>query len=348
MAAEELPVLLMLRKSEQTDSTGCNFVEQFTALVYKEITENRVKLLDSPQKEIQITGTTLREIEKNSSVTFSGLETVFIYEKWENTRKEISTQTLGFSFVHRSSTEEEVAFGYVDYKDVTEILQKSKINTNASGIYSATYTTYLLSKNFVFNIVQFSGKSVKSASESEDIKKSFVGNLPFNQSRIGYYPPDKYVSYIIDTFSEGTDDKTKNSKAFIKAIEDFFANNQEVFFNMGGDMITSHLQKNKLKVTRVEVNELWHKISGEVTSEPKSIKIFVNDSALNEWSVRSMADLEIIVNEKTIPAFLKEKNFSFIITKINSQVIKRKDSYLYYKALMATDWNRVIEYVVNY
>ncbi len=347
-AADNIPVLLMLRKSEQTDSTGCNFVEQLTGLVYKEITENRVKLWDSPQKEIQITGSTLKEIEKNSGVLFSELETVFIYETWENTRKEISSQTLGFSFVHRSSTEEEVAFGYVDYNDMKEIFLKSRINTNASGIYSSTYTTYILSKNYVYNIVQFAGKSVKTTGESEDIKKTFVKNIPFNQSLIGYYPPDKFVTYIIDTFSEATDTKTKNSKALIKAIEDFFTNNQEVFFNMGGDMIASHLQKNKLKVTRVEVNEIWHKVDGEVTSEPKSMTIFVNDSALNEWSTHAMADLEIIVNEKSIPEFLKSKDFSFIITKINSQVIKRKDSYLYYKGLISADWNRVIEYVVNY
>ena len=347
-ATDDLPVLLMLRKSEQTDSTGCNFVEQLTALVYREITENRVKLWDSPQKDIQITGSTLKEIEKNSGVTFTGLETVFIYETWENTRKEIITRTLGFSFVHRSSTEEEVAFGYVDAKDMTELLLKTKINTNASGIYSATYTNYLLSKNYVYNIVQFAGKSVKSTGESEEIKNAFIKGLPFNQSLIGYYPPDKYVTYIIDTFSESTDDKSKNSKALVKAIENFFINNQEVFFNMGGDMITSHLQKNKLKVTKIEINEIWHKINGEVTSEPKSMTIFVNDSALNEWSTRAMADLEITIEEKTIPEFLKEKNFSFIITKINSQVIKRKDSYLYYKGLMAADWNRVIEYVVNY
>ena len=348
LAADNIPVLVMLRKSEQVDSTGCNFVEQLTSLIYREITENRVKLWDSPQKEIQITGNTLKEIEKNTGVLFTGLETVFIYETWENTRKEILSQTLGFSFVHRSSSDEEVAFGYVDARDLTELFLKSKVNTNASGTYSATYTNYLLSKNYVFNIVQFEGKSVKSMSESDDIKRNFIRGLPFNQSLLGYYPPDKFVTYIIDTFSEGTDDKSKNSKALVKAIEDFFYNNQEVFFNMGGDMITSHLQKNKLKVTKVEVNEIWHKINDEVTSEPKSMTIYVNDSALNEWSTKAMADLEITVEEKSIPEFLKSKNFSFIITRINSQVIKRKDSFLYYKGLMAADWNRVIEYVVNY
>ena len=346
--AENVPVLLMLLRSEQSDTTGCNFVEQLTALVYKEITENRVKLWDSPQKEIQITGNTLKEIEKNTGVTFSGLETLFIYETWEYNKKEINTNTLGFSFVHRSSSDDEVAFGYVEFKDLTEIFLKTRINTNASGNYSATFTNYVLSKNYAYNIVQFAGKVVKSTAESEDIKKTFVKGLPFNQSLVGFYPPDKYVSYIIDTFSEGTDAKSKNSKAFVKAIEDYLVSNQEVFFNMGGDLITSHLQKNKIKVTRVEVNEMWRKINDELVTEAKSMIIFVNDSALNELNPRAMADLEIRIEEKTVPDFLKDKNFSMIITKINSQVIKRKDSYLYYKGLMTAEWNRVIDYVVHY
>jgi len=347
-AAEEIPVLLMLRSSEQRDTSGCNFVEQVTALVYKEIIENRLKLWDSPQKEIQITGTTLREIEKNSSIAFTSLETIFMYEMWENNKKEIDTKTLGFSFAHRSSTEEEVTFGYVDYNELNELFLKTRINTNASGIYSATYTTYVLSKNFSFNVVQFGGKTIKSISESDDLKKSYIRDLPFNQSLLGYYPPDKYVSYIIDTYTEGSDEKTKNSTGFLHSIEDYFLNNQEVFFNMGGDLITSHLQKNKLKVTRIEVNEIWRKINGELSFEPKSMKIFVNDSALNELNQRTMVDFEVTYEGKSVTDFLKDKQFNIIITKINSQVIKRKDAYLYYKGLMTAEWNKVIEYVVNY
>lgn len=346
--ADEIPVLLMLRRSEQVDTSGCNFVEQVTALVYKEIIENRVKLWDSQQKEIQITGSTLKEIEKNSGVSFLNQETIFMYELWENNKKEIVSKTLGFSFVNRSNSDDEVSFGYVDFKDLNEIFMKNRINTNANGVYSSTYTTYLLSKNFAYNIVQFAGKQVKSLGESDEIKKSFLGKLRFNTSLLGYYPPDKLVSYLIDTFSEGTDQKSVNSRNLVKAIEEYFLANQEIFFNMGGDRITSHIQRNKIKVTRIEVNEMWRKVNGELQFEPKSMLIFVNDSALNEMSPHAIADMEITINETNLTNFLKEKSFNMIITKINSQSIRRQDSYLYYKGLMTAEWNRVINYVVNY
>jgi len=61
-----------------------------------------------------------------------------------------------------------------------------------------------------------------------------------------------------------------------------------------------------------------------------------------------MAEMEIKFKDIPIVDFLKSKNFNLIITRINSQVIKRKDAYLYYKGLMSAEWNKVIEYVVNY
>lgn len=346
--ADEIPVLLMLRKSEQVESYGTNFVDQVNAIVYKEIIENRVKLWDSQQKEIQITGSTLKEIEKNSGVSFLNQETIFIYEKWERTKKELITKTVGFSFVQRNSTDEEVSFGFVDFKDLNEVFLKNRINTNANGNYSSTFTTYLLSKNFAYNIVQFGGKPVKSVGESEEIKKAFVGDQKFNQSLLGFYPPDKFVSYLVDTYSEGTDEKSENSRKLVKQIEEYFITNQEVFFNMGGDRIISHIQRNKIKVTRIEVNELWRKVNNELSFEPKSMIIYINDSAMNEMSPRAIADMEIQINDMNMPAFLKSKTYNMIVTRINSQLIRRQDSYLYYKGLMSADWNKIIEYVVNY
>jgi hypothetical protein len=346
--SQEIPVLLMLKRSEQSDTSGCNFVEQLSALVYDEVLANRIKLWDSQKKDIQITGSTLQSIEKASGVNFREQETVFIYEMWDNSKREVITKTIGFSFVQRGNTAEEVSFGYVDFADIKETFMKSRVNTNASGLYSATFTTYMLSKNFAFNIVQFGGKPIRSTGESDDILKSYVGNLSFNQTLLGYYPPDKSVNYIVDHMTEGNDEKSANSKRFIKKIEEYLLQNQEVFFNMGGDRVVSHIQKNKFKVTRIELREIWRKMEGNITYDPRSMVIYVNDTALNEMNGKAIAAFEINLEDKTLVDFLKEKNYNLIITQINSQIIPRKDSFLYYRALMTAEWNKVIQFVVNY
>ncbi len=90
---------------------------------------------------------------------------------------------------------------------------------------------------------------------------------------------------MIDNFTEGTDEKSINSKKLCQnQLKNIFYNNQEIFFNMGGDRITSHIQRNKIKINRIEVNEMWRKINGEIQFEPKSMTIYVNDSAFNEMS----------------------------------------------------------------
>ena len=346
--AGEIPVMLMIKRAEQADSTGCNFVEQITSLLYREITAGKVRLWDSPEKEIPISGSTLQEIEKGAGVKFEDQETIFIYEVWDSNKREIITKTVGISFFHKKETGEEVSFGFVDYADINELFMRTRINTNASGVYSATYTTYMLSKNFNYNFVQFAGKHVSSVTDSENLKKSYVKNLPFNATLLGYYPPDKFVSYLIDIYSDGKDDKSVMSKEMIKSIEDFFINNQEVFFNMGGDRITSHIQKNKTKITRIEATEIWRKLGDKLQYELKTVTIFYNDSALNELNPRNLSEIKVDIDGKDLAAILNEKSFSLIITQINSQVIKRRDSYLYYKGLTTSPWNQVIQYVVNY
>ena len=71
----------------------------------------------------------------------------------------------------------------------------------------------------------------------------------------------------------------------------------------------------------------------------------MNDSALAEIPYRDMVKLEIHVNSKSWIELLKEQNFQLVITKINAQDIARKESYLYLKALLAAEWNKLTEYV---
>ena len=90
------------------------------------------------------------EIEKNSEISFIAQETIFMYETWDNNRKEIITQTLGFSFAHRSSTEDEVSFGYVDYNDLKELFLK-KLNDFMYNKIFNTENKITFFNFFIFN-----------------------------------------------------------------------------------------------------------------------------------------------------------------------------------------------------
>jgi hypothetical protein len=347
--AGETPVMMMLRSDEQRPEHGCNFVEKVCELVYDAVLNKQVKLWDSPEKELQILPNALREIEKNSPVSFGGLETIFIYEIWEQKRKEVLTKTIGISFTNRTDDpSNSVTFGYVDYADLDQLFLKNKIETNANGVYSSTFKSYILSHNYSFNLVQFNGVLVKSPSESAEIVKSFTKGFPYNRSALGFYPPDKYVSLIMDTYSESGDSMAYFSKYVDAAIETYFLENKEVFFNLGGDKIFDHIEQEKLKVTRVQFNEIWRIIGGELNFDTQGMVVYINDEPMNEIPYRQLREMDIMIAGHGLSDLIKERRFNFIITQVNSQDIKNHDSYLYQKALLSGNWDNVIEYVLNF
>ena len=152
----------------------------------------------------------------------------------------------------------------------------------------------------------------------------------------------------MDTYSESEDSTTYFSKNFDSAIERYFRDNKEVFFNLGGDKIFDHIEQEKLKVTRVQLNEIWRIIGNELNFDTQGLVVFVNDEPMDEIPFNELRDMEIAVAGHNISDLIDERRFNFIITRINAQEIRNQDSYLYQKALLSGNWDNVIEYVLNF
>ena len=346
--AQGVPTILLARSSEQQDTTGCNLVREVTKTLYREIMAGKLRIWDSQNKELSFSASTLQSLEKSAGIAFQEQENMFIYERWTQSKREVTTSTAGLYFAHKSERGTETVFGYVDYSDVVELFSKTKMASNASGNYSATLETVLKSKNFNYRLIQLGNQSIKTPSEGQDLLYAFVGNRVFNESTLGYYPPDKYITYLLDTYADGTDAQSLNGKRLLQLLGEYFIRNQEIYYNMGGDRITSHLNRNKFRVTKIEVNEIWRKVGSEILYEPKSILIYVNDSALNEINARNLADFEFRYGETDLFGFLRTREFNTIITKINSETIERKDAFIFLKALMTEEWNKLNQYVNEY
>ena len=347
-AGDIVPVLLRVPRADQHDTLGSNFAELVTLFIYNEIIEGRVKLWDSPSKEIQITGVTLQELERSSDTRFTGQEIFYIYENWAKTKTGITSNTIGFTFLNKNMRGEDVSYGYVDYNDVKDAFVKNRISTNADGIYNVNYATYLFKKMFNYNIVQFAGKTITTGGESQSIKADFVGNLEFNPS-ISLPPvPDKDITYVIEKSKNTDDPKAIIANDLIKHVETYFMFNEEVFYNLGGDKFSNYLQKDKFKVTRLECNEIWKKSVDGIYYMPKTVTIFVNDSALNTITFREFTDFNLDIDSRSVLQLFSDKDYSFVITQINSQKIARKEAYLYYKGLMTFDWKKITEFVKYY
>jgi len=208
---------------------------------------------------------------------------------------------------------------------------------------------FLYKKLFYYNIIQFGGKTVSTGAESNEIKASFIGGNEFNAPIKLPEMQERLITYIIDDKKTSDDPKTLNSISILKHIETYLGFNEEVFFNAGGEKVMNFIGQNrKIRVTRVQVQELWRKRNDEITTETRSIVIYVSDTALNPVSFGDFILWGIFYNDQSMYEVFREKNFTYFITQINAQVIPRKDSYLYYKALINYNWRKLTEYVKNY
>ncbi|CAN5631306.1 hypothetical protein BH11BAC2_BH11BAC2_13650 [soil metagenome] len=345
----QIPVILRATASEQSDTTGCNFVNELTRITYEAIIGGKAKLWDSPDKEVQITGASLQEIERSSSTSFIDQDVIFIYEFWSNGDRDLKSTTNGFLFSNKDKSGQDVAYGYVSYTDLQEAFLRNRVQTNANGNYNANLATYLHSKIYNYKILQFAGKVVDNATASQKIKDDFIGTLKFNVTAFSRNEiPQKMVIWNLDIVSDANPDKAKSGQLMLKAVEDFLRANEEILYNLNGDRIISHVQKEKWKITKFTVTELWKKINGKIMYDPISVQFFINDSALAEIPYRDLVKMDLLVNQLSLVDFLREKSFLYVITSINSQSLLRKESYIYQKALLTYDWNKLTEFVKYY
>lgn len=347
----QTPVLLRVVSSEQHDTLGCNIVEEISDLAYRMILNGKAKLWDSPEKEIQITGATLKEIERASGSSFLNQPVIFIYEYWSGTGRSLRSATSGITFSNKGKSGEEVSYGYMDFKDIQDVVFGAPVKGNANGNFNTTLAFYLNGKNYNYHIVQYGTSVVDNVASSEKIKSDITGGtgkFPNSASSTDEIP-QKMVSWMVDMNNNSDSQKYLNARRFAKSLEDFLKENKEVFFNIGGDKIITHVNdKNSMNVTKIEVKEVWKKVGDEIQYDPVSIVIYVKDTALNPVLYRDMIKMDVKVGLKSWVDFIREKQFPYIILKINNQSVKRAEAYLYLKALTSTDWSRISEYVKYY
>lgn len=338
----QIPVILRVTRAEQSDTLGCNFVNELTRITYDAIVHGKARLWNSPQKEIQIMGSSLQEIERTSGTSFMDQEVVFIYEYWSNLNSDLKSTTNGFLFANKGRIGDEVEYGYVEYADLQEYFMRERVVANANGNFNANLASYLQSKNFNYHFLQFAGKVIDNVNDSRKIRDEYIGKLKFNESAFARNEvPQKMVVWTLDYSTDVSREKFVNGNNFLSTIEKFLRSNEEVFYNIGGDQILTHFQKGKWKVSKIEVHELWKKINGEVLFDPTEITIYINDKPLTAVPYRDMMKMDIKIADLHWLDVIRVKNFNYVIRSINNQEITRSEAYSYQKALMEAEWNKL-------
>lgn len=346
-ANDAVPVMLRVVTAKQDLSRGYNFVEQFNNLIYDEIIAGHANLWDSPSKEIQLTAASLQDIEKSTGTSFRQQPNIFVYEKWTKAATEIQTTTIGFSFINKNQKGEDIAYGYVEFNEVSEALLRTVLSVNADGNCNLRIGYALQTKQFDFSIIQFDGEAITSETASEKIKKDFVAGMGFNSVLFPLQKQTKCITYILEQPVTLDDPSSKLTGDIIKTVQTFLAEHAVTFSDWGSDLLKDINSPADIQVTRIEVQETWNKHAGNITTQLKQVLIYIKGQPLNAITPDDLAGAEIMCNSKELSMLLKEKKMLYYISRINDQAIERINTFPYLKALKETDWNLLNEYVAK-
>ncbi|TNE79899.1 MAG: hypothetical protein EP332_09075 [Bacteroidetes bacterium] len=343
-AYRDVPALIHLNKAEQYDSSGFNLVSSLTSLLYREISLGKVKLYDGPGKQIQISPEALTQLQSSSGTTFESCPDLFIHEFWSSNRRSTSFEIVGFSFVHKNRIDEKIAYGYVDLSDIQDLLHKSLIPSNANGTWGTSFEDALLSRNYYFHLVQFGNENfrkdpvnaVKIKQEAFNLEKQIRNKITL--------PQQKRFLYELTRKRYTTDIDLGND--IITGIEQVLVKNPEIYFNLGGDKLSSFPDTllNIPRITGLLVEEIWVK-EGEARISTIRIKIFTDKGSLDWANVDQFDQAGFMVHYESLFQLFARKPFDYSAQKLNDQDLQDTAGPSFIKALKQAQWSRINEYV---
>jgi hypothetical protein len=342
-------IILRVKANEQEDTLGVNIVNEISKITYASIRDGKVQLWDSPKKEVAISFSSLTQIEKSSGLNFIDQQLIYIYEIWNNEKKKLTSETKGFLFSTKLENGEAVVFGYVDYEGLKNNIATSSPKINPNGDCYLNLNTYLSKKKYNYQILQFGDKVINNISDSKLIKESFIGTKKFNvESTAKDSVEAKYIEWTLSSSEKLTGTKAQASRDFTNALTAYFQQNLEVLYNLSGKNAEEILQNGTWKILSVSFAEIWKKKDGVVTSTPLWMSVNIDSTVIDSIYMDNLVNWDFNVNNQNWLDYIQQKNFLYLIVKVNSDSIPVEKSIKYQKGLFTHKWNNLINFVELY
>ena len=133
-------------------------------------------------------------------------------------------------------------------------------------------------------------------------------------------------------------------------LEEFFNSHREEFFNIGGDRYYDYkTYKSGLKITRLEIDEIWTKQeNGMQEKNIVTVTFFINNKKMKPMTLAEMNHYKLLFIFKTPEDIIKEKKFKYELFKLNGNYIAPEQSHKYIEALDKYHWSQVSNFVKFY
>ncbi|MFM2157331.1 MAG: hypothetical protein RL516_2080 [Bacteroidota bacterium] len=342
-------VILRVKADEQVDTLGVNIVNEITKVAYEAIRDGKVKLWDSPKKEVAISFNSLVQIEKSSGLNFIDQQLIYIYDVWNYEKKKLKSETHGFLFSSKLENGDAVVFGYVEYDAIKSIIATSSASINANGDCYINLNNNLKKKDYNYQILQFGDMVINNVSDSKLLKESYIRDNKFNVEVIAKDSVEsKFIEWTISSSEKLSGTKAQASRDFINALTTYFQQNMEVLYNLSGKNAEEILQNGTWKVSSISFAEIWKKSVTGIKSTPLWMSVSIDSVVIDSIYMDNLVNWEFTVNDQNWLEYIQQKNFLYLIVKVNSDVIPIEKSIKYQKGLFTHKWNNLINFVELY
>lgn len=328
------PVIIQLFAAEQPDTMGFNLASALPSFLYEKITSGEVKLYDSPEKSVQITPATLKQIEQTNNSRMVLSKSIFIHELWTLRKGRFSFFPMGVTISDFDISGKVISYGYIDFQEAFEQLSENPVTCNANGSDQFSYWDAIKSRRYVYRLIQFGRKVLHDKQEAIRILEQTEAATRFTDA-LPQLSAQKVIRYTIDR-----DVQHNGNTDIINRIEKALRNDQQLY-----DSATQYSPVDpytQLRITSIEVVEIWQKNGEFFEYYPVSVKLYNQGKAMKElkFSEYHSTDFRLFANDVT------SKRFELTIVEINKQKIPYGESLRYLNALRSGDsWTQITTYV---
>lgn len=334
--ADIYKVTIRVNVYDQSEFTGYNFVTEFASLVYGELQDGNIVMYDTYLKENLLDFKAINALEKSSGTTFLHVQNLFIYEYWKVGKYKTKIHPVGFVFTTRSKEDQDVSYGYLDYSDIKQIMER-KLKTNVNGPMNISFNDALLAKKYHFDLIQVNNEMITNGERSEFIMQSaFKGkyqpNISIDTRRLVLYK-------VTDQCKQG--EKQPLETLLLNQISRFLRNDTTLILTYCDSLKKNPELFKNFRVNEILIAEIIDHNRKFIRSEPLSIILNFNGIYFDPISFDTFKRWPILVNFRSASDIIKEKSFDYTIFRINSQELKPDDSPYYISAIKTLKWNEL-------
>ncbi len=332
-------VVLTVKDGDQSNLMGYSFTKNLAQAVYPELFRGKVKIFKDPNKRTPITIRQIQAIERDK-IPFFESNYLILYDLWTIEGNTTAVQTKGIAFGYIDEKQKITNFGFIDAKDIDQILRQPIAPLDMNGNAAWTYHAMLQNLNFKYTIEYFNNKPINDKRLSQaKIEKVFFEEHQLKDAK-NLQASKKRIYYQIASTSN--QNQHRNDSIY-STLNHFINHSKEDILNSPFGTYFDYLDKKTFAIAQINVAETWELKKEGIEVVINHIDLTLSDkTTIEKIPMSQLKQWEIFIDGNPIETIVVDKQFQYTINQINEEPLPNPAlSDVYREALLQSRWTNI-------